>query len=185
MTTLKATSAPTDQCPEGTYAGRLKEIKVWTPSADSAYGNDPQLLWVIEIKQVIHANPVRKTRANPDPMQPDEWIGKEIWGFTSQMMTPKAKARAWFEGLLDRELEEDEEIELTDFGGQAVTITVGRSQTGKHKVLALTRYVKGAPVQPMIALPAADDFEEEAAPARQPVAAGGVSSDPFDDDPPF
>jgi|GEM_PF-4153317 len=174
--TVKATSVPTDQCPEGVYGAIVNEIKDWTPQADSQYGTDPQFLWVFLIKRVIHANPVRPTKANPEPMQPADWLDKELWGFSSTLMTPKAKLRGWIESIEGRELDDDEEYDLDSLIGRKVTITVGRSNTGKHKVIQVTAY--GNPAQ--TAMPSATPEPE---PEAVSVAAGAPDFD--DEDDPF
>ena len=84
---VTAQNVPTDQCPEGVYAARIGDIKDWLPAEGSQYGDDPQYLWIFQIGKVVHANPVRPTKQNPEPTQPGDWVGKELWGFTSTLLT--------------------------------------------------------------------------------------------------
>lgn len=169
---LKATTAPTDQCPEGTYACKLVKIENWVAdnNGNSEYNSGPQFKWIFHIGKVIYANPVRPTKDNPEPRQPQDWVKEEIWGFTSQIFTAKAKCRQWAEGIIERELEEDEEFDLESLFGARVVILVGRSQTGKHKIIDVNRYHAGAPAQ---------QAEAEPEPEPEPVA---TADDDFDDD---
>lgn len=172
--TVTAQNVPTDQCPEGVYAARIGDIKDWLPTEGGQYGDDPQYLWIFQIGKVVHANPVRPTKQNPEPMQPGDWVGKELWGFTSTLMTQKAKCRQWIESIEGRELEDNEDYDLDSLIGRKVTITVGRSQTGKHKVIQVTGY--GNPAQ--TAMPSAT-AEPEPEPVAVPADAEDDEDDPF------
>lgn len=129
--------------PAGTYVVRLTDMQ---PETHDQYGD--QVKWVFTIKQVIDC----------DAVDPDEWLGKEIWRFTSVSMGTKAKMRAFAEGILGRALDEGEQLDADELIGKTAKATVvpyARQDGAKGtKLDVLTAY------KPKAAKPARAEAEE-------------------------
>jgi hypothetical protein len=94
--------------PAGQYVVSLKEIE----AIESDFG--PQWRWIFQIKSVVYSS----------DDEAEEFIGEDLWGFSSQGLGPSHKARKWIEALMQRKLEEGEEVEESDIIGQLAVANV-------------------------------------------------------------
>lgn len=132
-----------ESVPEGLYLVRVVGVGLYEPPPDappSQYGDNPRAQWKFLIEQVISADTPRPTKENPDPKSPEEFINYELRDYSSLTMGPKSKARDWSVALFDRELEEGETIDPDKLIGCRARATIGRSETGRHKIVKLMPY---------------------------------------------
>lgn len=140
-----ATDATYEQCPIGLYVFKLKHLERGI-QGDPRFGEGERVKWVFDIERVIDANENEPTRDNPDPRSIEDWVGEEFWGFTSLSMGKKATMRGWAEALLGRTLEEKEQLNAGELIGKRAKATVGRSDTGRQKIMSLVPLkTKGKP----------------------------------------
>jgi hypothetical protein len=161
-----------ENVPEGLYLLTVNSVGMYErrdTDQPSQFGDDPRAQWKFGIVDVISATKPRPSADNPNPKAPREFVGSEIWDYSSLSMGPRSKAREWCEAILNRELREGETIDPDKLQGNLVRGTIGRSQTGRHKITSL--------------LPYEPDDDAEAEPEREPVAVGRSGrrdGDPFD-----
>ena len=115
-------------------------------------------------------------------LRDEEHNGLEIKGLASAKLTPKAKMRAWVEGIMGRALENKEEVDLNDLVDRKVILYLSIADTEKgmfnriEKIRVPRRKAKRAPV-------VEEEEEEEEAPvkpARKKVnPAAQEEGDPF------
>lgn len=128
-----------EQCPVGLYVFRVKEMQDGIEGS-AEYGGGERVKWVFTVERVIDANDPEPTADNPDPKSVEDWVGEEVWGFTSLSMNKKATMRSWAEALLGREIPEGEALMASDLIGKRAKATVGRGQTGRQKITSLVPY---------------------------------------------
>lgn len=137
--------------PVGQYRVSLKKID----DVESSFSEDGNWQWVFEIEDVI----------NSDDDEAEEFIGQELFGFTSKGLGPRHKARGWIEALLGRKLEEGEAVAEDDLiGAKAVANVIphtrqdGTESTKIASEAGLTRYKAKKKSKP--APPPVDDDED-------------------------
>ena len=97
-------------------------------------------------------------------LRDEEHSGSEIRGLASAKLTPKAKMRAWVEGIMGRALENKEEVDLDDLVGRKVMLYLSVADTEKgmfnrnEKIRVPRRKAKRAPV--------VEEEEEEEVPVK-------------------
>lgn len=128
--------------PEGEYRVRLSTIDYHDTTGGPYAKAEPDLKWVLTIRSVEDAE-------ESDDGDPEEWIGKDLWLFTGQSMGVRrdgspTKGKEAVQALLGRTLEDDEEADTSELIGRECIATVGRSQTGRTKVVRMRRLPKKA-----------------------------------------
>ena len=138
--------------PAGQYVVSLKSIE----ELESDFG--PQWRWVFEIKSVIHSS----------DDEADEYVGEDLWGFSSQGLGPQHKARKWIEALLQRKLEEGEAVEEEDIIGKLAVANVvdherkdGTQSTKIAQEAGLTPYKKKGKKKQAAPEPEPDDDDSD------------------------
>lgn len=169
-----ATDAAFEQCPVGLFVMRLKELERGIEGSPE-YGGGERVKWVFAIERVIDANENPPTRDNPDPRAIEDWIGEDIWGFTSLSMGRKAKMRAWSEALLNREIAEGEALIASDLIGKRGKVTIGRSDTDRAKITSIIAYQPTRAAEGKPAPAPEPDEQPEPYDAAEP-----AEDDPFD-----
>ena len=94
--------------PAGQYVVSLKSIE----ELESDFG--PQWRWVFAIESVVYSS----------DDEAEEFVGEDLWGFSSQGLGPQHKARKWIEALMQRKLEEGEPVEESDLIGRKAVANV-------------------------------------------------------------
>lgn len=173
---------------EGVWVADINHVALYETPPDappSPYGDAPRVQWKYGLVAPVQVIVPRPTTENPRPKPIEDFLGTEIWDYTSTTMGPRSKARAWCEAAYDRPLAEGETVDPTQLIGRRVVITVGRSQTGRHKITNVMPYreetgrasangaetaaQKRARLQAELAAAEAEDAE--------PVAAGSTRAD--------
>jgi hypothetical protein len=138
------TKKSADPCPKGRYLAICGQVTIQEPQQGGKYESKyPQLCYPFTVKKVLAAKAVPANQDNPDPKQPEDWIGETIRGYTGTFLKEGSKGSIWAAALLVCE-EDDlpEELDTDDFEGRLVEITVGRSETGNHKITLVAPYIK-------------------------------------------
>lgn len=161
FTLPKATDQTFEDCPVGLWLFKLKLMEDGIEGSPE-YGGGERVKWVFVAEKAISVEEPDATRDNPDPKSVDDWIGEEVWGFTSKSMAKKATMRAWAEALLGREIADTDTLNASDLLGKRAKATVGRGMTGRQKITAMMPY------KPKARAAVVEDDEEDDAPATLP-----------------
>lgn len=135
----RATDQTFEECPIGLWLFKLKDMEPGI-QGNPEYGDKERVKWVFIAEKALDVDDPEPTRDNPSPKSAAEWIGEEVWGFTSLSMATKAVMRQWSEALLGREVGPDEDVKASDLIGKRAKATVGRGQTGRQKITSLMPY---------------------------------------------
>lgn len=162
---VKYTESPElEPMPVGTYGAVIKDITMHEQQSGGKYANDePQVKIVLVVKKVIDATSNPRTRENPNPKAADFWLDKEVWAFCPFNPKTRNKSGEWIRNILGYEPDLDGDFDWHDLLGRKVKVGVGRSNTGKHKVISLVRVEEARASQlaatpaPQSTLPANDD----------------------------
>lgn len=147
--------------PAGVYAAKCKSI---TPELTGKFG--PSYKWVWELSDVL---------STEDDDVASEFIGEEIWGWSSQSPSTQGKFVKWAAAHMGQQaISSGQEVDTDDFIGKTVRLTLEHTtkedgSTG-HKVAAIGVHKKKRRV-------IEEDDEEE----REPVAAGKIRKRDEDD----
>lgn len=137
--------------PEGDYLVQFKDVVL----EDSKFSDDGQFHWYFTIKRVMHS-PVDDA---------ENFVGEELWGFSSTGLGPKHKARKWVEALIGRTLEDKEEVTIELLSATRAIATVEEEtlpdRTTRTKLTALKPYKKASSKQAAPAPEPDDDDEDE------------------------
>lgn len=108
--------------PEGLYLFQLRGMENMGPGQAFDNEREPKdrIKWIFSIEDVISAEDEAEDR-----------IGEEVWFFTSLSMHRKATMRAWAEGLLGREIADNERVDAGDLIGKR-----GRANIVHYKKLS-------------------------------------------------
>lgn len=134
-----------------------------------------------KLEEKTSDDPTRVDPETGDPSVYSLWVfevikgkqkGDEIVDFSSLNFGPRAKARQWAEGILDRKIEKGETVMPEDLYGIPVHIQMAENQNGRMAI---------ASINP---LPDDDDDDDDTpvANARKRVPVGVGASGPAEDD---
>ena len=138
--------------PAGQYVVSLKEIE----PLESDFG--PQWRWIFSIKSVVYSS----------DDEAEDFIGEDLWGFSSQGLGPQHKARKWIEALMGQKLEEGYEVDEEDIIGKLAVANVvdherkdGTASTKIAQDGGLSPYKKKGKKNKPAPEPVEDDDSEE------------------------
>lgn len=136
--------------PAGIYVAEVFKIE---DGITGEYGD--QLKFYFLIKKVIHSN----------DDSAEEWVGKEKWGWASDLLTPRSKLFKWTKQILnDPGLTVEDDIDLDDLEGKLCQITIGMNDNDTLTVTDVAAYVpkkKRAAKPGPEPEPQYDEFEED------------------------
>lgn len=141
------TKRPPEVLPQGTYVARCGKVMVQKPD-DNQNGKFQQqydqLVYPLTIRSVIHAAPVRPTKEIPEPRQPEDWANETIRAYSGTMLNEGTKGYDYACALLDRDIDDGEEIDTDDYEGCHVEVQIGRTSNGNAKVIGMMPYHRPA-----------------------------------------
>lgn len=137
--------------PEGLYLMRLKDMTNEGPGRSFDDNSEPKdrIKWVFALEEVISGDD-----------EAEERVGEEAWFWTSLSMHRKATMRGWAEGLLGREIDDNERVDAADLIGKngRVNIIHYKKLTGDtgHKIASILKAKPGKKARPVV-----DEEDEE------------------------
>lgn len=131
--------------PVGNYAGVIKDVMMHEQRADGEFKDAaPQVKVVLKIGKVLYAQKNRPTEAFPDPQEPEDHIGREIFAYCNFEPSPKNTAGRWVEAITGQAITPNMDFDWHSLLGTRVTITCGRSRNNGQKITELSAYVPSA-----------------------------------------
>lgn len=147
-----AFTATDNMTPEGLYLMSVKEIGE-PELQDGPYGTSERIRWIFSIEEVLDDQ--------SEDQNAEDYVGEEFWSWTSTAFGPNSNARKWVQALLGRQIENGEQISISEVVGKQAKITVGRNDNGNQKLVNIApARVKKAKKAKRAPAPVEDEFDD-------------------------